>query len=163
MAFTGLADRPLRAPVERPQDLPDVAFVIAHAELVGDQTSDPRTSPQRRRKVMRLGALEQHLLQAFELCGVQQRLAAGAPSLAESGRTPLPMLANPTAHALLRRLHAPCCLGLTQTFFDDQPHGLQSSLLQSIKIAPLRLLGSPCRLDEEKPQQVTLYYAGINS
>ena len=47
VALTGFADGPLRAPVECPQDLPDVAFVIAHAELVGDQTCHPQTGPQR--------------------------------------------------------------------------------------------------------------------
>ena len=84
---------------------------------------------------MRLGPFEQQRLEAFELRGVQQRLATGTPGLAESGRTPLAMLADPTAHALLRRLHPPCCLGLTQTFVNDQPHGLQPSPLESIKIA----------------------------
>ena len=112
-----------------------MTFVIAHAELVGDQTSHPRAGPQRRRETVCLGALEQHLLEAFELPGVEQRLAAGAAGLAESSRALLSMFANPTAHALLRRLHAARCLGLTQTFVDDQPHGLQPSLLQSIKIA----------------------------
>ena len=52
------ADRALRAPVERPQDFPNVAFVVVYAELVGDQTSDARTGPQRCREAVRLGALE---------------------------------------------------------------------------------------------------------
>ena len=59
----------------------------------------------------------------------------GEAGLRQAGRTPLAMLADPTAHALLRRLHPPCCLGLTQTFVNDQPHGLQPSPLESIKIA----------------------------
>ena len=84
---------------------------------------------------MCFGALAQHCFQAFELLGVQQRLAAGAPGLAESGRTMLAMLADPTAHTLLRRFYPSRGLGLTQTFANDQPHGLQPSLFQSIKIA----------------------------
>ena len=63
-----------------------MAFVIAHAELVGDQTRHPQTGPQRCREAMCFGALAQHCFQAFELLGVQQRLAAGAAGLAESGR-----------------------------------------------------------------------------
>ena len=51
-------------------DLPDMALVIAHAELVSDQTSDPRTAPQRRREAVRLGAFQQQRLEAFELRGV---------------------------------------------------------------------------------------------
>ena len=47
-----------------------MALVIAHAELVSDQTSHPRTGPQRRREAVRLGAFEQQDLQAFELRGV---------------------------------------------------------------------------------------------
>ena len=45
-----------------------MALVIAHAELVSDQTSHPRTG--RRREAVRLGAFEQQDLQAFELRGV---------------------------------------------------------------------------------------------
>ena len=51
-----------------------MAIVIAHAELVSDQTSHPRTSPQWRREAVRLGPFEQQRLEAFELRGVQQRL-----------------------------------------------------------------------------------------
>ena len=47
----------------------------------------------------------------------------------------LAMLADPTAHTLLRRFYPSRGLGLTQTFANDQPHGLQPSLFQSIKIA----------------------------
>ena len=53
------------------------------------------------------------------------------------------MLAHPTAHALLRRLHSPRRLGMTPTFFDDQPHGLQAPLLQSIKIPSYASKGLP--------------------
>ena len=51
-----------------------MALVIAHAELVSDQTSDPRTAPQRRREALRLGAFQQQRLEAFELRGVCRRL-----------------------------------------------------------------------------------------
>ena len=70
VALAGFADQTLRAPVERPQDLPDVALVVAHSELVGDQTSDPRAAPQWRRKAVRFGTLEQQRDQVFELRGV---------------------------------------------------------------------------------------------
>ncbi len=70
VALAGFADRTLRAPVERPQDLPDVAFVVAHAELVGDQTSDARAAPQRRREAVGFGTFEQQRRQTFELRGI---------------------------------------------------------------------------------------------
>jgi len=47
-----------------------VAFVVAHAELVGDQTSDARAAPQWCRKAVRFGTFEQQREQAFELRGV---------------------------------------------------------------------------------------------
>ena len=47
-----------------------MALVIAHAELVSDQTSDPRTAPQWRREAVRLGAFQQQRLEASALiCG----------------------------------------------------------------------------------------------
>jgi hypothetical protein len=70
VALAGLADGTLRAPAERPQDLPDVALVVAHAELVGDQTSDARAGLQRRREAAGFGASKQLRLQALELGGV---------------------------------------------------------------------------------------------
>ena len=44
-----------------------MAFVVVDAELVGDQTSDARTGPQRRREAAGFGACEQQRLEAFEL------------------------------------------------------------------------------------------------
>jgi hypothetical protein len=57
VALASLADRPLGTPVERPQ-LPDVAFVIAHAEALADQRGDARAGPQRRGKAVRRGAFQ---------------------------------------------------------------------------------------------------------
>ena len=42
VALPSFADRSVRAPVQRPQDFSDVAFMVVDAELVGDQTSDTR-------------------------------------------------------------------------------------------------------------------------
>ena len=70
VAHAGFADRALRAPAQILQDLPDMALVIAHAELVSDQTSHPWTCPQRRREAVRLGASDPQDLQEFELRGV---------------------------------------------------------------------------------------------
>ena len=88
-----------------------MAIVIAHAELVSDQTSHPRTSPQWRREAVRLGPFEQQRLEAFELRGVQQRLATGTPGLAESGRTPPPC-------SLTQRLTL-CCAAFTRRAASD--------------------------------------------
>ena len=67
VALPSFTDGTLRAPVQRLQDLPDVAFVVVDAELVSDQTSHPRAGPQRRRETVGLGAFEQQRRQAFEL------------------------------------------------------------------------------------------------
>ena len=47
-----------------------MAFVVGDAELVSDQASDSRTSPQRCGEAVRLGAFQQQRRQAFPLCGV---------------------------------------------------------------------------------------------
>ena len=64
--------------MQRPQQLPDVAFVVAHPETVADQPRHPRTAPQRCREAVRFGSFEQQPFQLGELRGAQQRLAAGA-------------------------------------------------------------------------------------
>jgi hypothetical protein len=59
VALPRFADWTLGAPVQRPQDLPDMAFVVNDAELSGDQTSHSRTGPERRREAVGFGAFEQ--------------------------------------------------------------------------------------------------------
>lgn len=66
-ALTGLVGQPLRAPVERAQQLPDMPIVVAHPEAVADQPRHSRTGPQRSRKSMRFGAFEQQGFQLREL------------------------------------------------------------------------------------------------
>ena len=95
-----LSDRALRAPVERSQDLPDVACVVCDPELVSDQPSHPRTAPQGRWEAVGFRAFQQQRRQAFALCGIEERLASGAPGLAESGRTLLAVLPPPLTDGL---------------------------------------------------------------
>ena len=161
VAFAGSADGPLRAPVERPQDLPDMALVIAHAELVGDQTSHPRTAPQRRREAVRFGAFEQHRLQAFQLHGVQPRLTAGAAGLAQPGFAVTPVSSQPLADALPRDLQSPRCLGLTTALL-DQPDRFETALLQGLEIPPYAFCVSHTYKDVRTPKKVSLYFARLN-
>ena len=74
----------------------DVAFVVVDPELVSDQPSHPRTAPQGRGEAVGLRAFQQQRRQAFALCGIEERLASGAPGLAESGRTLLAVLTAAT-------------------------------------------------------------------
>ena len=136
VAFAGSADGPLRAPVERPQDLPDMALVIAHAELVGDQTSHPRTAPQRRREAVRLGAFEQQRFEAFELRGVQQRLAAGAAGGAEPGLALLAVASSPLTDGLAGDFQPPGGFGLIESFI-EQAHRFEAAFLERFEIAAL--------------------------
>ena len=84
--------------------------------------SDEPTSPQWRREAVRLGPFEQQRLE-FSCVASNSGLRPARPAL-RSPAAPRSPCADPTAHALLRRLHPPCCLGLTQTFslprVDDQ-------------------------------------------
>jgi len=44
--------------VQRPQDLPDMAVVVAYAKVILDQARHPRAAPQRSRKAVGFGALQ---------------------------------------------------------------------------------------------------------
>ena len=84
-----------------------MACVVVDAELVRDQTSHPRTAPQRRREAVGFGACQQQRRQALELRGVEQRLASGATGAAQSGRTMLEILPPPLTDGLSRDLQPP--------------------------------------------------------
>ena len=139
-----------------------MALVIAHAELVSDQTSDPRTAPQRRREAVRLGAFQQQRLEAFELRGVQQRLTAGAAGLAQPGFAVTPVSSQPLADALPRDLQSPRCLGLTTALL-DQPDRFETALLQGLEIPPYAFLYFPYVQRRTYPKKVSLYFARLNS
>ncbi len=129
-----------------------MALVIAHAELVSDQTSDPRTAPQRRREAVRLGAFQQQRLEAFELRGVQQRLTAGAAGLAQPGFAVTPVSSQPLADALPRDLQSPRCLGLTTALL-DQPDRFETALLQGLEIPPYAFCISHTYKDVRTPKK----------
>ena len=65
VAFPGSSHRPLRAPAQADQKLPDMALVIAHAELLLDQVSHPRAGPQRSLIAQPLGTREQKFGELF--------------------------------------------------------------------------------------------------
>ncbi len=129
-----------------------MALVIAHAELVSDQTSDPRTAPQRRREAVRLGAFQQQRLEAFELRGVQQRLTAGAAGLTQPGFAVTPVSSQPLADALPRDLQSPRCLGLTTALL-DQPDRFETALLQGLEIPPYAFCISHTYKDVRTPKR----------
>ena len=72
-----------------------MTFMVVNFELVPDQASHPRASPQRRRKAVRLGTFQQQRYQPFPLRGCQQRLAPGASGAAQRGRALLLVLPPP--------------------------------------------------------------------
>ena len=65
VAFPGSCHRPLRAPAQADQKLPDVALVIAHGELLLDQVGHPRAGPQRGFIAQPLGTCEQKFGELF--------------------------------------------------------------------------------------------------
>jgi len=112
-----------------------VAFVVADAELVGDQLRHARTGPQRSRKAVRFRAFKQQRLEPLELGGVQQRLAAGASGFDQTALTLLAILPPPFVDRLARDLQPPGGLGLVQAFPLDQPNRFEAALLQRLEIA----------------------------
>ena len=114
-------------------------FVVVDPELVPDQASHPRASPQRRGEAVRFGAFEQQRRQAFPLRGVQQRLASGASGAPQRSSTLLQILPPPDTDRLPRHLQPPSRFRLIQTSV-KQPHGLETALFQRLKI-PLHALG----------------------
>ena len=113
-----------------------MAFVIAHAELVLDQTNHARTGPQRRREAVRLGAFEQQRFEAFELRGVQQRLAAGAAGGAEPGLALLAVASSPLTDGLAGDFQPPGGFGLIESFI-EQAHRFEAAFLERFEIAAL--------------------------
>ena len=133
------ADRALRDPAQPSQNLPDVPFVVVNPEFVSDQASHPRTSSQRRREVVCFRALQQQRHQPFPLRGVQERLAPGASGAAQRSRTLFEVLPPPHTDGLPRNLQPPGRFRLIQPLV-EQPHGLETALLQRLKI-PLHTFG----------------------
>ena len=84
-----------------------MTFVVAHVETVLDQPRHPGTGPQRCREAVGFRAFEKESLQLRELHLAQQRLAAGTPSLRQTGCAAFAVLTHPAAHGLLRRFDSP--------------------------------------------------------
>ena len=114
VALARLADRALLAPVQLPQNLPDVAFVVVDPELVLDQASHPQASPQQHQEAVRFGTFSQQRRQALSLHGVQQRLAPGSSDAPQRSRTLLQVLPPPRTSGLPRKLEAPSRFRLIQ-------------------------------------------------
>ena len=95
-----------------------MTFVVAHVETVLDQPRHPGTGPQRCREAVGFRAFEKESLQLRELHLAQQRLAAGTPSLRQTGCAAFAVLTHPAAHALLRRFDSPRRFVLAETLFD---------------------------------------------
>ena len=133
VALARLAERALRAPLERPQDLPDVAFVVCDPALVGDQASHPRAGPQGRREAVSFGAFEQQRRQALARRGVEQRLASGASGAAQPGRTLPEVLPPPFTDGWTSDFEPPRRLGLLVSLV-EQPHRFETALLERLEI-----------------------------
>ncbi|MCY4588435.1 MAG: hypothetical protein OXB98_20615 [Bryobacterales bacterium] len=93
-------------------------FVVVDPELVSDQASDPRTTPQRRREAVRLGTFQQQRYQSLPLCGVQQRLAPGTTGSARRSRTLLQVLPPLRTDRLPRYLQPPSRFRLIQALLE---------------------------------------------
>ena len=112
-----------------------MTFVVAHVETVLDQPRHPGTGPQRCREAVGFRAFEKESLQLRELHLAQQRLAAGTPSLRQTGCAAFAVLTHPAAHALLRRFDSPRRFVLAEILFDHQPHRLDPPPLQRGKVS----------------------------
>ena len=77
--------------------------------------------------------------QAFALCGIEERLASGAPGLAESGRPLLAVLPPPLTDGLASDVQPSRRLGLIVALV-EQPHRFETALLQRLEI-PLHTFG----------------------
>ncbi len=105
-----------------------MACVVCDPELVSGQPSHPRTAPQGRWEAVGFRAFQQQRRQAFALCGIEERLASGAPGLAESGRTLLAVLPPPLTDGLASDVQPSRRLGLIVALV-EQPHRFETALL----------------------------------
>jgi hypothetical protein len=153
---------PLRTPVQLPQQLPDVARMIANVELLFDQVPDPLAGPQRGLIAEFLGSLQQAAHQSPALLVIQQRLAPGSPSGPQRFFPIFGSYLGPTAYGLAAYLHSAGHFALIEPFL-QQLQSLKASLLQPDEIASYTSCVSHDLKDEPRASGVTLYYAGVSN
>ena len=137
VALAGLADRSLRAPVERPQQLPDVALVVGDAKSGRGSTAPPADKLHSGvGETVSLGTFEQHRFELRELAVAQQGLTSGRARALARPACPSSLVAlDPAIYTLLRCVDSPRRLGLAQPFLEYQPHGFDASLFQRRKVS----------------------------
>jgi len=159
--FDGTTHGPLATEAERAEQLPDMARMIADAELGLDHLGHAGASPQRRRVAKRLRACYQHGLQLSELAGIQLGQAAGAARLAQGGLAAFAVLPHPAAHRLAGDLQLSGDLSLSNALA-EQAQGFHAAALEGVEVPFLAFGVSHTFLDAQDPKKVTLYYAGLN-
>ena len=108
--------------------------VEAHATFLLDELFDPHGGPQARDISQRLWATFESALDAPQVRWAQTGLAPRAARLLQPGATRLSQLLGPATHGLAMDSDFPSDLRLAPLFL-EQPHRLQSSLLQRLEIS----------------------------
>ena len=152
VAFPGPPHRPLRAPPQADQKLPDMALVIAHAELLLDQVGHPRAGPQRGFIAQPLGTREQKFGELFPLLLAQAWLAARPSGFPQGRRALGPILLHPAGYGLTDHAELASNLRLVLASLPE-PNGLKATFLQGIKIASYSGRVSHARLDAANPEK----------
>ena len=162
IAFPRSPHGPLRTPAQSNQKLPDMAFVIAHAELLLNQVGHAGAGPQRRFIAQPLGTLKQKFSELSPLRLAQARFAARPSGFAKCRSALSTILLHPAGHALADYTELASNLRLVLPSL-PQPNGLKATVLEGLKIASYSGGVSHGRLDAANPCKVSLYYAGFNN
>jgi hypothetical protein len=130
--FDGTAHGPLATETERAEQLPDMARMIADAELGLDHLGHA----QRCRVAKRLRTCYQHGLQLSEPAGIQLGQAAGAAGLAKGSLAAFPVLPHPAAQRLAGDLQLAGDPSLRNALA-EKLQGFHAAALQGVEVPSL--------------------------
>ena len=119
--------RLLGAPAQFPHHAPDMAGMIAHAGLAGDDLGDPGQAPEIGVEAIGAGALEESGFDLFELGRGESRLSPGAAGGGQRFLAALLPSREPDAYGLAGHLELARHFGLSDSSFEKLGGG-ESSL-----------------------------------
>ena len=134
VSLAGPSGRPLGAPTERDQQLPDMPFVVADFELALDQVRHARAGPQQCFIAQRLRPAQQEFDQPFPITRTQPRFPPGPPRFLQRGRPDQAILPCPARYRLADDFDTACDFGLIQSLV-QQSHRAEAPLLKCVEIA----------------------------
>ena len=135
VAFPCFSLRLLGAPAKLPHHAPDMAGMIAHAGLMGDDLGDPGKAPQVGVEAIGPGTFEESGFDLFESGGGKSRLASGATGSGQCFFAVLLPSGEPDTDRLAGNTQLARHFGLGNSLFEKCGRG-ESPFFHPSEIAP---------------------------